>query len=56
MRDSPKRRLLTATIFALTLGALVYFANPATRLKADLRTDARGLVLSLEYSANLIDG
>ena len=55
MRESPMRRVLNATIFALALGGLVYFVNPADRLKADLRADAHGLVLSLEYSANLLN-
>jgi hypothetical protein len=51
MRDGNPRRLLTATLFALIAGLLVAYTNPVQRMKADLRTDAKGLMLSLEYAA-----
>ncbi|MEI9851736.1 MAG: hypothetical protein WDN24_13820 [Sphingomonas sp.] len=54
MRDSDVRRRLTyAVLFALVAGTLLVFGNPADRIKADLRADARGFVLSLEYSADM---
>ena len=48
------KRLILATLIALAFGVFVYAANPANRIKADLRADAKGLVLSLEYSAHLL--
>ena len=48
------KRLTLATLIALACGVFVYAANPAHRIKADLRADAKGLVLSLEYSAHLL--
>ncbi|MES2443726.1 MAG: hypothetical protein V4574_12920 [Pseudomonadota bacterium] len=54
MRQSSARRLLSATLLALAAGLFVYLANPADRIKADLRADAKGLVLSLEYSSKLL--
>jgi len=48
------KRLILATLIALAMGLFVYAANPATRIKADLRADAKGLILSLEYSAHLL--
>jgi hypothetical protein len=53
MRDD-RRRLILATLFAVAAGVFVYAANPADRIKADLRADAKGFVLSLEYSAKLL--
>lgn len=52
MRDSPVRRLLTAVAFASLLGVLLAWANPVGRIKADLRADAQGFVMSLEYIAH----
>ena len=54
MRDT--RRLLFATIFALACGVLVAFGNPVDRIKADLRADAQGVVISLEYSVRALRG
>lgn len=51
---SDKKRLILATVLALALGVFVYAANPATRIKAGLRADAKGFILSLEYSAHLL--
>lgn len=48
------RRLILATLFAIAAGVFVYTANPANRIKADLRADAKGFVISLEYSAKLL--
>ena len=50
------RRLILATLFAIAAGVFVYAANPADRIKADLRADAKGFILSLEYSAKLLKG
>ena len=52
--QSDKRRLILATLFALAAGIFVYAADPGDRIKADLRADAKGFVLSLEYSAKLL--
>ena len=54
MRDGQGRRWLHAILFAVAAGLIVAFANPVDRLKADVRADAKGFVLSLEYSAKLI--
>ena len=54
MRTPHARRLISATLLALAAGLFVYTVNPAHRLKADLRADAQGFVLSLEYSAKLL--
>jgi len=48
------KRLISATLVALAIGLFVYAANPAGRIKAGLRADAKGLILSLEYSAHLL--
>ena len=50
------RRLIFATLLAIAAGLLVYAIDPANRIKADLRADARGFILSLEYSAKLLKG
>ena len=55
MREvSARRRIVSALLLAVIAGAFVYFANPVKTLKADLRTDTEGFVLSLEYTARLI--
>lgn len=51
-----RRRLILATLFALAAGVFVYAADPGDRIKADLRADAKGFVISLEYSAKLLKG
>jgi hypothetical protein len=56
MRQSTPKRLISATLFALAAGLFVYVAQPQKRITADLRADAKGLVLSLEYSARMIEG
>ncbi len=50
------RRLFFAVLFALLAGFIVAYFNPMNHLKADLRADAKGLVISVEYSAKFIDG
>jgi hypothetical protein len=50
------RRLALATLIAIVAGLIVYAGNPADRIKAELRADAKGFVLSLEYSAKLLKG
>jgi hypothetical protein len=50
------RRLFFAILFALIAGFLVAYINPMNRIKADLRADAKGLVISLEYSAKFVEG
>ena len=56
MRDGEARRLMFAMFFAAVAGILVAYAHPVDRLKADLRADATGLVLSLEYTAHAAEG
>lgn len=56
MRISNARRLIFAVLLALAAGVFVYAVNPAHRIKADLRADTKGFVLSLEYSARMIGG
>lgn len=56
MRESGKSRLAHGLFFALIAALLVAVANPADRIKADLRADAEGLVLSFEYTAHLVEG
>lgn len=56
MRDRGNGRLFFAALFALAAGALVAFANPVPRLRADMRADAQGFVLSLEYSVHMLRG
>lgn len=56
MRQPTAKRLISATMFALAAGLFVYVAQPQKRIRADLRSDAKGLVLSLEYSARMIAG
>ena len=56
MSDCGKSRLAYGLLFALIAALLVAFANPADRIKADLRADAEGLVLSFEYTAHLVEG
>jgi hypothetical protein len=55
MRQSSAKRLISATLIALAAGLFVYVAQPQKRIKADLRSDAKGLILSLEYSARMIE-
>lgn len=52
-RSGDRRRLIFATLFALAMGLLVYTTNPADRIRAEVRADAKGFVLSLEYSVKL---
>lgn len=54
MREGQGRRLAFAMLFALLAGIAVAWGNPISRIKADLRADARGFVLSLEYAARSI--
>lgn len=54
MREQQRSRFLYALVFALAAAAFVSFANPVDRIKADVRADTKGFVLSLEYSANLL--
>lgn len=56
MRQSTAKRLISATLIACLAGLFVYVAQPQKRIKADLRSDAKGLILSLEYSARMIVG
>ncbi len=56
MRESNGRRLLFATGLAIAAGLFVALFKPADHIKADLRADAKGFVMSLEYSARLIQG
>jgi hypothetical protein len=56
MRSGDGRRLAWAGFFALLAGVTVAWANPVDRLKADLRADARGLVISFEYAAKSVEG
>lgn len=51
-----RKRLIFATLLAFAAGTFVYFVDPAHRIKADLRADTKGFVLSLEYSARLLRG
>lgn len=51
-----RQRLIFATLLAVAAGLFVYAVDPAHRIKADLRADAKGFVLSLEYSARLLRG
>ena len=53
---SDRGRLIFATLLAIAAGAMVYAIDPADRIKADLRADAKGFVLSLEYTAKLLRG
>jgi hypothetical protein len=55
-RTSDRGRLIFATLFALAAGIFVYAADPVDRIRADLRADAKGFILSLEYTANLLKG
>src|SRR6202008_4335641 len=48
-RDHPARRLLFAALLALAAGLFVAWVHPADRIKADLRADARGFVMSFGY-------
>ena len=56
MRQSTAKRLISATLIAFLAGLFVYVAQPQKHIRADLRSDAKGLILSLEYSARLIAG
>ncbi len=56
MRSNEARRLAWALGFALLAGMAVACGNPVNRLKADIRADAQGLVLSLEYAAKSVEG
>jgi hypothetical protein len=56
MRTSEGRRLAWSMLFAVLAGVAVAWVNPADRIKADLRADADGLVISLEYAANAVEG
>ncbi len=51
---SDLRRLILATMIAIVAGVFVYAANPVDRIRADIRADAKGFILSLEYSAKLL--
>lgn len=52
MRDSPIRRLFTALAVAVLIGFCLAYVNPVSRIKADLRADAQGFAMSLEYIAH----
>lgn len=56
MRSNEARRLAWSVLFALLAGVSVALFNPADRIRADLRADARGLVISLEYAAKAVEG
>jgi hypothetical protein len=43
MRESPTKRLIYSTFFALLAGFLVACYNPVDHLKADLHADTQGL-------------
>jgi hypothetical protein len=51
MREPALIRLAYGVFAATAIALLVAFANPADRIKADLRADAQGFALSFEYSA-----
>ena len=56
MHDQPRRRLLTALVFALLAGAFVAYVRPVDRIKADFHADAKGFVNSLEYVLHRAEG
>lgn len=56
MRESPVRRLFTALAVAVLIGVCLAYVNPVSRIKADLRADAKGFALSLEYVAHNVAG
>ena len=54
MQERRGSRLLGAVLLALAAGAFVWLFQPADHVKADLRADAKGFVMSFEYSARAI--
>lgn len=56
MRETPGRRLFTALAVAILIGFCLAYVNPVSRIKADLRADARGFAISLEYIAHNVAG
>lgn len=48
------RRLIFGVVFAVAAGVMVWLSNPVDRIKADVRADTNGFMLSLEYSSRLI--
>lgn len=55
MRESAGRRMLMALLFALAAGVLVYFYNPLSHFRADLRADGQGIRLTLEIAEHAIE-
>ncbi|MDF7774440.1 hypothetical protein P1X14_04210 [Sphingomonas sp. AOB5] len=54
MHYDTRKRLAVGVLFAIAAGALVWFSNPVDRIKADVRADTNGFVLSLEYTSRLL--
>ncbi|NML05302.1 hypothetical protein [Sphingomonas sp. G-3-2-10] len=48
------RRPIFGALFAVAAGVMVWLSNPVDRLKAEVRADTKGFVLSLEYTAKLV--
>lgn len=55
MRETAGRRMLMALFFALAAGVLVYFYNPLSHFRADLRADGQGIRLTLEIAEHAIE-
>lgn len=56
MRESSTaRRMLFALLWALAAGVLVYFYNPLSHFRADLRADGQGVKLTLEIAEHAIE-
>ena len=55
MRESVGRRMVFALLFALAGGILVYFYNPLSHFRADLRADGHGIKLTLEIAEHAIE-
>jgi hypothetical protein len=56
MRHEGRWRPAWALFFAVLAGVAVAWANPIDRIKADLRADTQGLVISFEVAANAVEG
>ncbi len=54
MHESNAKRFASAAFFAMLAGVTVAFWNPMDSVKADLRSDSRGVTFGLHLAADAV--